>query len=49
MALLCPFHHDPYRLVHEGGRGIEGDPNGELIFIRPDGRTLSTGPPPLRL
>jgi hypothetical protein len=42
---LCPFHH---RLVHERGWTIEGDPEGELIFIRPDGRRLATGPPPLR-
>src|SRR5207249_847113 len=44
LVSLCPAHH---RLVHEGGWRIEGDPNGELIFIRLDGRRLSTGPPGL--
>ncbi|MDQ4057487.1 MAG: HNH endonuclease, partial [Actinomycetota bacterium] len=36
-VLLCPFHH---HLVHEGGFRIEGDANGELTFIRPDGRVV---------
>ncbi|MGH9224695.1 MAG: DUF222 domain-containing protein [Acidimicrobiales bacterium] len=40
---LCPYHH---RLVHERGWRIEGDPEGELTFIRPDGRPL--GPRNLR-
>ena len=37
---LCPYHH---RLVHEGGWQIKGDPDGEVIFVRPDGRPLPTG------
>jgi hypothetical protein len=37
LVWLCPFHH---RLVHEGRWSIKGDPNEELIFIRPDGRPL---------
>ena len=40
LVWLCPFHH---RLVHEGGWKIEGDPDDELIFVRPDGRRLVTG------
>lgn len=34
VVLLC-FHH--HRLVHEGGYRIEGNPEGMLTFIRPDG------------
>ena len=45
LALLCTHHH---KTVHDGGWTIEGDANGELRFIRPDGVVLSTGPPPLR-
>ena len=37
-----------HRLFHEGGWTIEGDPNGRLIFRRPDGRVLACGPPGLR-
>lgn len=36
-VLLCFFHH---RLVHEGGYRIEGNPEGHLTFIRPDGRVV---------
>ncbi len=45
LGLLCSHHH---RTVHEGGWAIEGDADGELRFIRPDGTVLATGPPPLR-
>ncbi|MDQ4097520.1 MAG: HNH endonuclease [Actinomycetota bacterium] len=39
---LCPFHH---RLVHEGGWSIRGDPAGEVLFVRPNGRPLTRGYP----
>ncbi len=39
---LCPYHH---RLLHEGGWRIEGDLDGEVIFVRPDGRRIGPGPP----
>ena len=45
LSVLCSHHH---RTVHDGGWEIEGDANGELRFIRPDGVVLTTGPPPLR-
>ena len=45
LVALCPFHH---RLVHEGGWEIHGDPLGRLTFIRPNGTTITAGPPPLR-
>src|SRR5207248_9798455 len=45
LALLCRAHH---KLLHEGGWRVEGDPDHELTFVRPDGRVLETGPPPLR-
>jgi hypothetical protein len=46
LVLLCRRHH---RAVHEGGWGIEGDPAGELRFLRPNGGgPLETHPPPLR-
>jgi hypothetical protein len=32
---LCQFHH---RMVHEEGWKVEGNPNGPVIWIRPDGR-----------
>ncbi len=38
---LCRHHH---RLLHEGGYRIEGDPYGELIFRRPDGRLVPSVP-----
>jgi hypothetical protein len=37
LVRLCSHHH---RLVHEGGYTIGGDPVGELVFRRPDGRLL---------
>jgi hypothetical protein len=44
VCLFCRFHH---LLFHEGGWRIEGDPNGTLKFIRPNGTVLHEGPPPL--
>ena len=35
LAMLCTFHH---QLVHEGGWDIRGKPDGEMVFVRPDGR-----------
>jgi hypothetical protein len=37
LVRLCSHHH---RLVHEGGYSITGDPDGELVFQRFDGRRL---------
>ncbi len=31
---LCPTHH---RLIHEGGWTISGDPNDDVVWIRPGG------------
>ena len=45
LLLLCGAHH---RFVHEGGWRVEGDPAGELRFVRPEGRELRVGPPGLR-
>lgn len=45
LVLLCRRHH---RAVHEGGWTIEGDPAGELGFVRPDGCPLDGSPAPLR-
>ena len=45
LILLCPSHH---RLVHEGGWSMRGDPEKEVVFVRPDGRDHATGPPLLR-
>ena len=41
----CGFHH---RLVHDRRWKIAGDPNRNLVWVRPDGRPLETGPDPLR-
>jgi hypothetical protein len=45
LCLLCTRCH---KLFHEGSWTIEGNPNGRLIFRRPDGRALASGPPALR-
>ena len=45
LATLCVYHH---RLVHDGGWKIEGCPNGDLIFIRPNGRSYQPRPQTLR-
>jgi hypothetical protein len=39
----CPRHH---RMLHHGYR-VEGDPNGELRFFRPDGSYLGSTLPSL--
>lgn len=40
----CKQHH---RLFHEGGWTIRGKASGDLEFIRPDGKVIREGPPPL--
>ncbi len=45
LALLCGYHH---RLVHEGGWRMAMGKTGAIVFTRPNGRTLGTGPPPMR-
>jgi hypothetical protein len=45
LITLCGFHH---HLVHEGGWRIEGNPNGEVRFVRPDGRPHQPWFEPLR-
>jgi hypothetical protein len=44
LILLCGFHH---RFLHQQKWRVEGDPNGELIFVRPEGTRLKTRPQPL--
>jgi len=43
LALLCRRHH---RAVHEEGYRLERRPDGELRFLRPDGRLLPEVPLP---
>jgi hypothetical protein len=43
LAMLCRRHH---RVVHEEGYQVERQPDGELRFRRPDGRSLPDVPPP---
>jgi hypothetical protein len=43
LAMLCRRHH---RAVHEDGFRMHRDPDGELRFHRPDGRSLPEVPPP---
>lgn len=38
LITLCPRHH---RMLHEEGWRIEGDPNGEVTWIKPDGRVFA--------
>jgi hypothetical protein len=45
LCLVCTRHH---RLIHEEGWGLRGSPDGDLAFVRPDGRPLVCGPPPTR-
>lgn len=45
LACVCRYHH---HLAHEGGWTVRGDPAATLTWTRPDGRTLESGPPPLR-
>ena len=44
LVSLCAYHH---RLVHEGGWHIAGDPNGDIVFVRPDGTPYRPRPQPL--
>lgn len=41
---LCGHHH---RAIHTG-ISIEGHPNGELTFTRPDGQEIAIGTDPLQ-
>lgn len=43
LVLLCWHHH---HLVHEGGWRMEGNPDSWLDFVSPDGRKLTSLPPP---
>jgi hypothetical protein len=43
LAMLCRRHH---RAVHEEGYQVERQSDGELRFLRPDGRPLPDVPPP---
>src|SRR5262245_56962023 len=43
LALLCRRHH---RAVHEEGYQLDRQPDGELRFLRPDGRVLPEVPAP---
>jgi hypothetical protein len=45
LITLCGYHH---RFVHRRGWRIEGNPEEEVIFRRPDGRALDTTRPGLR-
>jgi len=45
LVMLCTHHH---RLVHEGGWDIRGKPDGDIVFIRPDGRDFVPLRPRLR-
>ena len=38
---LCPFHH---RKVHEDGWRISGDPNDDVVWIKPGGTPFVPGP-----
>lgn len=40
----CPGHH---RLFHGGGWHLESDDGGRRVCVRPDGKVLRDGPPPL--
>jgi hypothetical protein len=42
---LCTFHH---RLVHEGGFAVEHAPEGQLRFLRPDGKPVPDRPTPVQ-
>ena len=39
---------DRYSIVHEGGGDIRGKPDGEMVFVRPDGRDHEVVRPRLR-
>ncbi|HKX75302.1 MAG TPA: HNH endonuclease, partial [Acidimicrobiia bacterium] len=42
LITLCPRHH---RMLHEEGWRIEGDPNREVTFIKPNGRIFARAGP----
>jgi len=44
LALLCLHHH---RRVHSGGWTMSGNANGELAFVGPTGRAMTSRPSPL--
>ena len=44
LALLCEHHH---HLVHSRSWSMSGDGNGELRFVGPSGRTMTSHPSPL--
>ena len=44
LALLCEHHH---HLVHSRTWTLSGDGNGELTFVGPSGRTMTSRPSPL--
>jgi hypothetical protein len=44
LALLCEYHHG---LVHSKAWRLEGDANGELSFVGPTGRSMTSQPSPL--
>jgi Domain of unknown function (DUF222)/HNH endonuclease len=44
LALMCRHHH---RVVHSNGWTMSGDPNGELHFVGPTDRAMTSRPSPL--
>ena len=44
LALLCEHHHG---LVHSKGWQLDGDANGQLSFVGPSGRVMTSRPSPL--
>ena len=44
LCLLCVHHH---HLVHQGDWTMSGNSNGELTFVGPSGRVLTSRPSPL--
>jgi hypothetical protein len=44
LCLLCVHHH---HLVHQGGWTLSGNANGELTFVGPSGRVMTSRPSPL--
>jgi hypothetical protein len=44
LALLCEHHHG---LVHSKAWALKGDANGELNFVGPSGRVMTSRPSPL--
>lgn len=39
LIMMCPRHH---RMLHEQGWRIEGSPNEELMWVKPDGRAYGS-------